>query len=238
MDFERLPQLQRSKTLQLDYTLDSKCLQNTSGISPKLSVSDYRRSWNYDKVCADPDWTHSLKWQRAWRACGIFSACPSRSCAILSVTASPSKGGCLPQKLSAAIKEPVPGVGFHRLCHLCAFWHFLTTFRPLSDRLYQLNSTDRSDRWNSSLSSSIAHVSYVHASQVATKIAGQSSLCLSGWSERTFLRLALNRVIMDTMAEHKLTHKIWLYLALENMSSGKHRNQFYSAEQSLQRSIY
>lgn len=106
---------------QRSFNLTILWIQSMSGISPKLNVRDHKPSWNYEKVCADPDSTHShhsLKWQRA---CGIFSVCPSRSCATLSVTASPSKGGCLLQKLSAAIREPVPGVGFHRLCHLCAF---------------------------------------------------------------------------------------------------------------------
>ena len=111
---------------------------------------------------------------------------------------------------------------------------FLTLSDHLSDHLYalfiyniyiyQLNSTDRSDSWNSSLSSSIAYVSYIHTAKVATEIAGQSLLCLSGWSERTFFEAGTQQGDHGQDGWAQINPQDLVVPVAENVSSSKHRN--------------
>ena len=90
--------------------------------------------------------------------------------------------------------------------------------------IYQLNSTDRSDSWNSSLSSSIAYVSYIHTAKVATEIAGQSLLCLSGWSERTFFEAGTQQGDHGHDGWAQINPQDLVVPVAENVSSSKHRN--------------
>ena len=158
-----------------------KMLQSMRGISPKLNVRDHKPSWNYEKVLRRP-WLDTFSSFSQMATCLWYLLSLSKP--VLRNTQRHSIAKQRRMSLTEAerrhqgtsawsrVPSDVPPLCFltlsdHLSDHLYALFIYIYIYIYLFMYIYiyQLNSTDRSDSWNSSLSSSIAYVSYVHTAK-------------------------------------------------------------------------